>query len=171
MVLDPFSALGLANNVVQFVDFGSKLFSGAAELYRSVDGALAVNAELEIIFEDLSNMSSELGTASFYEMQDMSADVKNLIKLARSCKKLADELLSTLGKLKVPHGRRKWNSVRQALASAWREKEIRAYTERLINFRSQMTIHLFAVLRLISPHNHHLRISRLTLIATKTQAF
>ncbi|KAL1626339.1 hypothetical protein SLS56_006923 [Neofusicoccum ribis] len=34
MVLDPFSATGLAGNTVQFVDFKSKLFSKAYEIYR-----------------------------------------------------------------------------------------------------------------------------------------
>lgn len=154
MVLDPFSALGLASNVVQFVDFGTKLFAGAAELYHSVDGTLAVNAQLETITKDLSSMSAELGTANFYGTQPVSADVKNLMELALSCKQLADEVLMVLTKLKVPKGHRKWKSIRQALVGAWKEKEIRAYMGKLDRFRSQMTAHLIAILRLIFPQTY-----------------
>ena len=154
MVLDPFSALGLASNVVQFVDFGTKLFAGAAELYHSVDGTLAVNAQLETITKDLSSMSAELGTANHYGTQPVSADVKNLMELALSCKQLADEVLVVLTKLKVPNGHGRWKSIRQALAGAWKEKEIRAYVERLDRFRSQMTAHLIAILGLIFPQTY-----------------
>lgn len=185
MVLDPFSALGLASNVVQFVDFGTKLFSGAAELYHSVDGTLAVNAVLETITEDLSSLSAELGNASFYRTQDVSADVENLIRLALSCKDLADKVLLVLTGLKVPKGHRKWvltglkvpkghrkwKSIRHALASAWREKDIRAYMEQLDKFRSQMTVHLVAILRLVSPRKYSIPFQKLTLLATSSQVF
>ena len=158
MVLDPFSALGLAGNVVQFVDFGTKLFSEAAELYRSVDGTLQVNAQLEAITEDLSSISNELGNASSYEGQPLSADVKNLMNLALSCKDLADELLLVLTKLKVSSNHKKWKSIRQAFASAWRGREVEAYMGKLDRFRSQMTVHLVAILRLVLPLNDPIRL-------------
>lgn len=36
MVLDPFSTLGLAGNIIQFVDFTLKLVSDAREIQGSV---------------------------------------------------------------------------------------------------------------------------------------
>ena len=39
MVLDPLTAIGLAGNIVQFVDFSSKIVGKANKIYESVDGA------------------------------------------------------------------------------------------------------------------------------------
>lgn len=51
---DPLSALGVASAIVQMVDFGAKLFSKSAKLYKSADGSLPTNVELSSIVEDLS---------------------------------------------------------------------------------------------------------------------
>ena len=62
--MDPFAALGLADNICQFVDFGYKLVSGASELYNSVDGTLSANNILAAIAQDLTNLCTELEQAS-----------------------------------------------------------------------------------------------------------
>ena len=46
-MLDPLTAIGLASAIVQFVDYGSKVIGMASEMYKSADGALKDNAELE----------------------------------------------------------------------------------------------------------------------------
>ena len=114
MVLDPFSALGLAGNIIQFVDFGGKLLSHSAELYRSVDGALSFNKELEIITGDLRSLSANLAASSHSQSTALSGADNFPTELASSCKVLADELLSKLAKLRVRGTYKKWKSVRQA---------------------------------------------------------
>ncbi|MCJ1293593.1 hypothetical protein MMC34_005148 [Xylographa carneopallida] len=59
-MLDPFAALSLASSVVQFPDFGGKLFKEGSELYHSVNGALSVNVELEKITVDLREVTRKL---------------------------------------------------------------------------------------------------------------
>ncbi|TVY82832.1 hypothetical protein LSUE1_G004720 [Lachnellula suecica] len=54
--MDPLTALSLAGTVVQFVDFGSKVISRGAELYKSTNGQLAAHRELELMTTDLSNV-------------------------------------------------------------------------------------------------------------------
>lgn len=44
--MDPLSSLGVAGNVIQFVDFGIKLVSRFNQIYRSADGALQENTQL-----------------------------------------------------------------------------------------------------------------------------
>lgn len=39
--------IGLVGNIVQFVDFSSKLISNTVEGYQSADGALVDNARLQ----------------------------------------------------------------------------------------------------------------------------
>ena len=74
MVLDPFSALGLAGNIVPFVAFGSKLLSTATEIHQSIEGALPINNELEIIARDISNVISRLDDASSCQKQALTAE-------------------------------------------------------------------------------------------------
>ena len=51
--MDTFSALGLASNICQLIDFIGRFISGSLELYRSADGASSVNSELQSIADDL----------------------------------------------------------------------------------------------------------------------
>ena len=46
--MDPITALGIAGNVVQFIDFGLKAVSKAREIHSSSTGALRVNVDLEV---------------------------------------------------------------------------------------------------------------------------
>lgn len=55
-MLDPFTALSLAGNIVQFVDFSSKLVNEASEIYRS--GSTKANDELETVTNDLIDLTS-----------------------------------------------------------------------------------------------------------------
>ena len=64
MVLDPFSALSLAGNIVQFFDFTLKVISVGSEVYESADGASSRNIELDEIFSSLKRISIALGTSS-----------------------------------------------------------------------------------------------------------
>lgn len=147
MVLDPFSALGLASNVVQFVDFGRKLVSGAVELYQATDGTSTANAELELIIQDLGEISAGLEPGSLHQASGFTKDELKLQELAVSCKQLANEFLSLLESLKVQGPHKRWKSALQASRSAWKEKQIRSYMRRLDEFRSQLTVRLVAILR------------------------
>jgi hypothetical protein len=45
--MDPISILGLAANILQFIDYGTQLLSGTQEIYRSATGASSENIEIE----------------------------------------------------------------------------------------------------------------------------
>jgi hypothetical protein len=59
-MLDPLTALSVAGNIVQFIDFSTKLIAKGHELYNSVDGATVGNAELEVIARDLQDLNGRL---------------------------------------------------------------------------------------------------------------
>ena len=149
MVLDPLSALGLASNVIQFVEFGCKLVSGAVEIYEARDGTLAANSELGYIIEDLRDMSVSLGPGSQHQVSGLSKDETKLQELAISCKELADEFLLVLENLKVQGRHKRWKSALQATRSAWNKRQIRNYMKRINEFRSQLTARLVSILRFV----------------------
>ncbi len=54
MVFDPMSALSLPGNIVQFVQFSSKLVWKGYHVYHSADGTLPWNLEIEVVTTELS---------------------------------------------------------------------------------------------------------------------
>ena len=66
--MDSLTALSLAGNVVQFVDFGNKLLSQSRELYRSTQGSLAADDELHLVTADLSALILKLRNSSGHDI-------------------------------------------------------------------------------------------------------
>ena len=56
--MDPLTALGLAANIVQFVDFTSKLLSEAHERYKS--GSTADHNDINLLTSDLETLAEDI---------------------------------------------------------------------------------------------------------------
>lgn len=100
-----FTALGLAGNVVEFVDFSSKLLGSAYEIYKSAEGLTEEHAHLAKIqkdfrdFIDRIDQQSSGQTATTISSTSRSKDEEALEKLAGECRKVAVKLLGTLNDL------------------------------------------------------------------------
>ena len=144
--MDPLSALSLASNIVQLVDFGTRVVSASFELY-SPDG-ISINEELECVMSDLVKICSALEQPQHrINGQRSSISELQLIPLSKSCKTLGEELLTVLNNLKVQSPHKKWQSFSQALKAVWKEKEIHHYKERITNLRSEISLRLIGILR------------------------
>lgn len=149
MVLDPLSALGLASNVVQFVDFSWKLLSSGSALYHSTDGALLENREMEMIADDLSQLTHRLHNSLVVTRKSalLTESEKELMNLSQACEAVAKELLTTLDKLKVKGKRQRWTSFLAALRTVWTKEKVDAIRCRLKEFRSELDTHVLVSLR------------------------
>ena len=162
--------IGLASNIVQFVDFGYRLFSQSKRLYQSSQNSEA--AELENIARSFRRLSTSLIHESPYEIRPssesevvesdllpdlpsadpvdashISQDEVNLLGIATGCKDIANELLSALDKLKINGRRKKWQCFRVALKRVWDPKQIDNIAERMERYGNQLMICLLKVLR------------------------
>lgn len=145
--MDPFLALGLASNVVTFIDFTGKLISGSLELYNSADGASASHKVLEDVTKDLEKLCDGLIPTRSNILESGPSDTEMiLLPLLESCRKLGHELLTVLEGIKVQGRRGAWKSARQALKCAWRANEIKNYKEQLDLYRSQLASRLLSLL-------------------------
>jgi len=144
--MDPLSALSIASNVIQFVDFGCKLFSRSRQLYKSLDGALSDNVVVEVLAHDLESLSNNL-LLSLKENQPLGfppqsslEDDSALDNLCRRCYEISKKLLFKLDKLKVPGNSkyRNWESFKKALRSSWSHEEIEEISAQLYEFRSEI---------------------------------
>ncbi|KAF2441831.1 hypothetical protein P171DRAFT_465451 [Karstenula rhodostoma CBS 690.94] len=145
MGLDPFSALGIAANVVQFIEFGSKLVSESHEIYKSATGTSTGIVELEMIYTDLIKFTKSLQTPN---NSSQTPEEESLRQLAASCLTVANELLNIINALKVNADghHRKWRSFRQAMKSTWKQTDIDNLQKRLADFRGQLTVRLLGIL-------------------------
>ncbi|PMD21752.1 hypothetical protein NA56DRAFT_748726 [Hyaloscypha hepaticicola] len=127
--MDPLTVISLVGNIVQFVDFGSKLLSNAIELYWSPIGNLAGHHQLELVTTDLHALISKL-RQSFHPENDRSSEESEAQRkcfeaICDEAAKVAEELATRLDKLKVKDGRlRKWHSLQHAVEAAWSRNEL-----------------------------------------------
>jgi hypothetical protein len=142
-MMDPITALGVAGNIVQFIDFGLKATSKAREIHQSTDGALVENVDLEVVVIDLAALAQKLvkthagATTSNHGFND----------ICRRCNEAATELLAAFEGLKVSGHKSKAKSVRQALKIMWGKRRVEEMKTRLDGFRNEMQFHVLVNLK------------------------
>jgi hypothetical protein len=147
MVLDPLSALSVGSNVIQLIDFMTKLVSKSQQLYTSVDGALFENQDLEATTERLvalNKVTDALPRTSHKRRRQFDEAVK-----ASSAE--ADKLLGVLHKLKVRPIDGRWKSFQQAINSVWNQEKIDELSGRLQRHREEIIMHMLVSIRFVSP--------------------
>ena len=145
--IDPFAALGLAGNIVQFLDLSGKLIDGAIDVYHATDGATSTNRELEAVYGDLQGLCAKLELE--HDEQQVQASKRldpSLFNLAKSCKRLGQELLDILEDLKAKGRYQRWQSIRQAMKAVWKTKDIDKYRKQLDLYRSQIASRVLSLL-------------------------
>ena len=140
--MDPVAALGLAGNIVQFVDFSCKVLQDTKSLYKSTTGASAENDVLEVICRDLIHLDNALTVPSAPE-----AIPDSMRSLASMCREVAGELLGILDKIRVHEPRQKWKSFVQALRSVWKREQIEDLLKRMERLRNETQYRLQLMLR------------------------
>lgn len=150
-MLDPLTALSLAGNIVQFVDFSTKLLAKGHELYKSADGTSVGYSELEAIAKDLQELNDCLKQPTPSQQADSKSSTNSeaaLRRLSEQCSGVAGELVNALDKLKVQGtSNRHWKSFRQALKCLMKKEEVDAITARLQHFRDELNLHVLVTMR------------------------
>lgn len=103
-------ALTVATSVIAFVDFSSKLLAKSRKIYKSAEGALTENVDIELITADLLTLTQSLKRQQPLKppqcgdpLNNMDAfeDQKSLDLICERCIEIAEDLLQRLEKLKV----------------------------------------------------------------------
>ncbi len=134
MAVDPFTALGVAGNIINLVDFTWKLFSGAYTIYRSESGASDKNAVLEVIARHVSSLSGAVMVEH--------AHSQDLQSLAAESKSVAEKILGALEKLKLNGSKSRWASLKVALKDIWSQSEIHNLETTLSKLQARVTAHV-----------------------------
>ncbi|KAK5194316.1 hypothetical protein LTR92_005558 [Exophiala xenobiotica] len=125
--MDPLSAIGLAGNILQFVDFASTLVGQGVEIYRSAVGATAVHTDLRTSIERLDALSKPFRKRVAIPRNE---DEAQIVKTAVACNQIARDLATALDKLAAtPHSRS--SSVWKALQAVWEQPKIEETVKKL----------------------------------------
>lgn len=141
--METLAIIALVGNVLQFVEFSGKLIAKSTELYRSSEGALAENIDLETAASHLVLISTKI--------QDSATSVNDeaLKRLCESCKSTTEELVAALDKVKVDGKKDRWKSIRKALRSVWSREKIYELDRRLSRIKEELNLHLVVDLRYV----------------------
>ncbi|KAI1505034.1 hypothetical protein F5X99DRAFT_431139 [Biscogniauxia marginata] len=138
--MEALAAIGLAGNIVQFIDFGSKLLGVLEEFRISGNDATRSNQNLELISLEMKRLSSSL--AKTITTAPAPDDQKGLIKLAVESETCADELLALLALLKNQDPTSWWQTRRAAIRNIRKQDEKIRLKKNLDNCRKQLSIEL-----------------------------
>ena len=141
-MLDPLTALSVASDIIQLVDFGSKLLSQTQELYESAHGASKANITTEEVTADIVALSLGLRKAQNAKQVRSDDDIA-LEKLVLSCEKEANELLAIFDGLKLPRDEAtKWHAFKRAIRSVRQKDKVEEIDGRLGKIQRQVSFHL-----------------------------
>jgi len=147
IMLDPMTALGLAGNAVQFVDFSIKLLGDAHEIHKSAQGSLQGNLDVEKVAEIIRTLQMKLRTQDDNNINTDGKAENSLERLCLSCDETAEELLEALEKLKVQGTRSPWKSMRQAIKSFKGKTAVVELCGRLKRFQDALELTILVDLR------------------------
>lgn len=97
--------IGLASNIISFIEFGLKLFSGIGNVRDSLHGTTPEIRELDLIVEDVQRLNAGvIGQKS--AGQTLSKDELRISAMANECENVATEIRKVIKDLRVRQGAR-----------------------------------------------------------------
>jgi len=147
---EAFAAVGLAGNIIQFLDYGTILLLKGQELYKSADGALKENVEIEELASEVKLLCQNLTSGTHYQfLGDATSDHTVAIrKLAKTSHGLAEELLDVIKSLKIDKKKNKrLESVKKSFQSVMKKDKIRDLERRLGNIKEEVCLQLVVLLK------------------------
>lgn len=141
--MDPVTAVGLASAILTFIDFSWDVISGAAEVYRSPDGALDEDARLGDVIDDLHLITEDLGQ----HLPGRSKLDRSLKRLVENCRDDSKELQSVLQNVSLSGERTLWKSLKTSWASRLKSDQVKKLKGRLQDSRSEILVHLNFIFR------------------------
>jgi hypothetical protein len=139
MAIDPITALGLASNVVQVVDFAAKLIGESQKIYKSVSSASEDHIILDTVACDIHRLCDSI------TVPEGCSDT--LKQLTDDTKRISQELLGVLEKLTVKGQKTRWKSFVVAVRGVLGQEEIDSLARRLSRLQGQLNTHIQALIR------------------------
>ncbi|CAG8955159.1 hypothetical protein HYFRA_00007175 [Hymenoscyphus fraxineus] len=127
--MDPFTAIGLASNIISFLDYGVKTIHSAREIYDSSTGMTEKSSHLESIATKMKQFASNL-VAPENSAKDQSEN--DLCDLALECRLISMKIIKLLEKLKARDSNSKFQSLIAGVKTKYRGSEMKIQLKDLV---------------------------------------
>ncbi|KAN0112459.1 hypothetical protein V8E51_005410 [Hyaloscypha variabilis] len=141
-MMDPITALGVAGNVIQFLELGVKAVSKAREIQHSSNGALVEHIEIGVLTEDISAVAVKLAASAGAATGNDRLDC-----ICEQCTIVAKELSEALKEMKADGKKSRIKSARKALKAMWGKKRVEDMKRRLEGYRDEIQFHVLVDLK------------------------
>lgn len=143
--MDPFAAIGLAGNIIAFLDFGFKLVSKSKRIHASASGASSHNEDLASLTQHFQNVATNLQVPK--AVGSLTDEEVALRRLAAECESVSADLVKLLDELRAKNPKSKRESFRAAIRD-WRKKdEVSELESKLDHYRQQLTLQISSLAR------------------------
>ncbi|KAH9241470.1 hypothetical protein K456DRAFT_46501, partial [Colletotrichum gloeosporioides 23] len=143
--MEPLAALGLASNVLQFVEFSSNIVRDASKVYHSASGLPAELEDVAIITGSLESYMGRLSPPAL--LPSAPPDDKALATLVSNCQKTCGELNQLVERMEGKNPGSRKDSFRVAWKSLRGKGKLEELEKRLDRYRSQILSQLVHMLR------------------------
>jgi vacuolar-type H+-ATPase subunit I/STV1 len=126
--------IGLASNIICFVQFGFNLVSAIGLVRDSVHGTTSEIREFELIVEDVQRLNAEVSRQKS-SGQKLSDDEERILTMVNECDNVAIEIRKMIKSLKIRHDARSktLESSRVVIQGLWKRADIDRLRNRLEN--------------------------------------
>ncbi|KAI0971271.1 hypothetical protein F4678DRAFT_479605 [Xylaria arbuscula] len=128
-------ALGLASNIIQVIDFVSKLITNARTLYKSADQTSTGSLVLQDVANDLARLCDSVTATNCPEDEGLK-------RLAQSAKEVSNDILVMLDDLKIKGQKTRWKSFLLAIKEVRSQDAVTSVTSSITRLQTQMTLHI-----------------------------
>jgi hypothetical protein len=137
--MDPITAIGFAANILQFIEYGTKVVAGAIEIYGSASGSTEESRSSEMTVTEMRIFAAKLQPP---KNTQLSGEERALCKLATECEGLAKQIFGLLEKIKPKSQKSKGSSLIAGFKTKIYEGERRKLEQQLNNCRAQLDLQL-----------------------------
>jgi hypothetical protein len=130
--MDPLSAIGLASNIIAFMDLASKLISRTYEAYNSSTGTSKEITDLTQVIGDLQATARRLSNQVWPARTDDEVAVLNL---SRKCQDLSNDIVDILTKLQMKGRKSKLKNIQVAWKTMREKGNLEAIEKRLNTYQ------------------------------------
>jgi hypothetical protein len=135
--MEALTAISLVGNIIQFVDFGTKVISVAKEIEESKHGRTQDMARLEVTTKAMRDLSRRMDPS---HVDPQTEDERALRQLARECCDLSGQMLNLVQVIAPTNGNSKLPAWRSTFKSSQYKERTRELEVQLADCRGQLNL-------------------------------
>ncbi|KAI1332381.1 hypothetical protein F5Y16DRAFT_357651 [Xylariaceae sp. FL0255] len=140
------AVIGLASNVIQFVELGFKFAQKYHKAYAAVKSQPIRHEELQADVEEIKASAADLSSERLGKASELSGSEKRLNELCTQCRDIGNELIALLDPGKVSSGKGAWVAFKRTLDSS-KDEKIKNLKDRMDSIRIGILLCLSGMMR------------------------